>query len=84
MKQEEEVTTTAETDSYPLDDAAIGALADLDTQERAMSAQINIARNATLSYFARIHKLQGSWKLAENRRELVRASEEPAAGGAVR
>jgi hypothetical protein len=64
-----------ETESYPLDDAAIEILAELDQQARAL----DVSRNAVLSYFARQHKLAGRWQLAENRRELVRSSEEPIA-----
>jgi hypothetical protein len=59
-----------ESELYPLDDAAIETIADLDAQER----NIAIARNAILSYFLRQHKLTGNWTLAPNRRELTRAA----------
>lgn len=55
-------------EAFPLDDAAIESLAELDTQER----NIGVARTAILSYFLRQHKLKGNWALAENRRELVK------------
>jgi len=58
----------AEQELYPLDDAAIELLAQFDEQER----QINTARNAMLTYFVRLHKLQGNWGVAPNRRELVK------------
>jgi hypothetical protein len=56
-------------EQYPLDETCIEALADIATQEKSLM----IARQATLNYFARIHKLTGTgWRLAENQRELVR------------
>jgi hypothetical protein len=57
-------------EAFPLDDAAIESIAELDKQE----AQINVARNAILSYILRQHKLMGNWQLATNRRELVKAA----------
>ena len=52
---------------YPLDDTAIAAVGELLEQRKT----IEISLNAILSYFARIHKLQGVWHLAPNGRELV-------------
>jgi len=60
-------------ESFPLDDAAIEAIAELDNQERAVA----VARNAILSYFLRQQKMTGNWSIAQNRRELVRS--QPAA-----
>jgi hypothetical protein len=55
-------------ENFPLDDAAIATISELDEQEKGIS----IARNAILSYFLRVHSLTGNWQLAANRRELVR------------
>lgn len=68
MADENNTNGTNGTELYPLDDAAIEAIADLDKQE----SNCNIARNAILSYFLRQHKLSGDWRLAPNRRELVK------------
>lgn len=57
-----------EQEHFPLDEAAIESLAELDAQER----QINTARNAILSYFLRQQKMVGNWQLAENKRELIK------------
>jgi len=59
---------------FPLDDAAIETLSELDTNERQLieaSKNINVARQAILSYFLRQHKMKGNWRLADNKRELV-------------
>jgi hypothetical protein len=54
---------------FPLDETAIAAMEDIATQEKSLM----IARQATLNYFARIHKITGTgWRLAENQKELVR------------
>lgn len=58
---------------FPLDDAAIATIQELDQQER----DINIARNAMLGYFLRQHNLQGNWRVAPNRRELMRSEQGP-------
>jgi hypothetical protein len=68
-------TASVEPELFPLDEAAIEAIKDLDNQETQLveaSKNINVARNAILSYFLRQHKLQGNWQLAETRTELVR------------
>jgi hypothetical protein len=54
---------------FPLDDACIEMLTELAAQARTL----DVSRNAVLTYFAKQHKLQGNWQLAENGRELVRA-----------
>jgi hypothetical protein len=63
--------TEADADIFPLDDAAIETLAEMDQQER----QLNAARTAVLTYFLKQHKLKGNWSLSPNRRELVRQTE---------
>lgn len=64
---------------YPLDEVAIEQLEELDTQEKRLVDQANkaleqlaVARQFTLKYFIRVHKLTGDWKLAENKRELMK------------
>ena len=64
------------TETFPLDDAAIESLAELDQQERS----IGVARQAILSYFLRQQRMTGNWQLAPNRRELVRQSSTLPAG----
>jgi hypothetical protein len=49
---------------YPLDDAAILAVAEWRQQQQVV--------NAILGYFARAHGLAGNWQVAENGRELVK------------
>jgi hypothetical protein len=61
--------TEQQPENFPLDDAAIEALAEYDQQERT----INVARSAVLAYFLRQHKMTGEWQIAPNRKELVRA-----------
>ena len=52
---------------YPLDDDTITVVAELREQARMAT----VAINAILSYFARIHKLNGKIQLADNGRELI-------------
>src|SRR5215470_10794264 len=52
---------------YPLDDSAIAMLAELHTNMR--SAQVAV--QAILTYFARMHKIEGQIQLADNGRELI-------------
>ena len=62
-------------ESFPLDDAGIETVAELDQKMREVEAvrgNIIAATNAVLTYFVRQHKLAGDWKLAANRRELVK------------
>ena len=61
-----------ENEIVPLDDAAIEALADIEIQERIAIASVIAARTATLNLFARQQKLPGEWKLAPNKRELIK------------
>jgi hypothetical protein len=71
--QENGITTTkapAETESFPLDDAAIESLAELDQQDKLTHS----ARLGILGYFLKQHKLTGNWQLSPNRRELVKAA----------
>jgi hypothetical protein len=64
-----------EAETFPLDDACIEMLTELAAQARTLE----VSRNAVLTYFAKQHKLQGNWQLAENGRELVRPNQEPIA-----
>lgn len=60
---------------YPLDDAAVGFIAEKLREIEALKQDVQLleaALNGALTYFARLHKLEGQWKLADNRRELVR------------
>ena len=71
--QENGITTTKappETEAFPLDDAAIEILAELDAQDKVTHA----SRLSVLNYFLRQHKMQGNWQLSPNRRELVKAA----------
>lgn len=64
-----------EPEIYPLDDEAIGFIAEKLREIEALKQHVQLleaALNGALTYFARIHKLEGPWKLADNRRELVR------------
>jgi hypothetical protein len=57
---------------FPLDENAVAAMNEITQQEKALL----ISRQAILSYFARVHKMQGSgWRLSEDQTELVRPSE---------
>jgi hypothetical protein len=73
MENELKNGAATESELFPLDDAAIETIAELDAQER----NVNVARNAVLSYFLRQHKLTGNWSLAPNRRELTRTAANP-------
>jgi hypothetical protein len=61
-----------ETENYPLDDAALEALADIDKQEQMAMISLAGARQGILNHFAKIHKLAGNWRLADNKQELVK------------
>jgi hypothetical protein len=58
------------------DDTVIEALAEVDVQERigiaVLNASISSARTSILSLFARQRKLAGDWRLADNKRELIK------------
>lgn len=56
--------------TIPLDDAFIALLADLRRDALAVEAR---AQGALMLYL-RQHGLEGSWRIAENGRELVRAT----------
>lgn len=53
--------------AYPLDETTIGIVAEIREQQK----NSQIALNALLTYFVRLHKLEGTWELAQNGRELV-------------
>lgn len=61
-------------DKFELDQAACEQIAELDSQQK----MINVALSSLLQYVARRNKLAGNWKLAENRRELIRDTPVPA------
>jgi hypothetical protein len=63
---------------FPLDDAAIESLAEIDQQERQAASSFNGARQGILALFAKQHKLQGNWKLSDNKRELVKVTQQVA------
>jgi hypothetical protein len=54
-------------DIFPLDDAAISIIEEINEQIKAA----NIAKNAILMYFCRTHNLIGQVRIAENQRELI-------------
>jgi len=72
---EDNNTQANEPERYPLDDAAISLLADLKSQMQRLDAQWQGA----LVLFIRQHKLQGNWNVADNGKELVKASGQPVA-----
>lgn len=51
----------------PLDDAAIGMIAEI--RENVRAAQISV--NTILNYFARQHQISGQLNLADNGKELI-------------
>ena len=63
------------TENYPLDEAAIEFLAERDAEIARVSAPYLAQQTGMLLYFVRLHKLSGPWRVAENRRELVKATE---------
>jgi hypothetical protein len=73
MDVNDEKKTTIE-DRFQLDDVAREQIAEFDQQQR----MLNVALNTLLVYVAKSNKLAGNWKLAENRRELVRDTPVPA------
>ena len=52
----------------PLDDAAVEMLAEIDLMGRALMER----QQTVLNYFAKQHNLGPGWRLAENRKELVK------------
>jgi len=66
-----EAAETAAPEIFPLDEAAIAMIAELDQQMQPLQT----ALNAVLTYFARQHNLQGRWTLAPNKNELVKRAE---------
>jgi len=56
-----------EFETFPLDDAAIAAIAELNEQIK----NARIAENAILAYFCKVHNLVGRIQLSENGRELL-------------
>jgi hypothetical protein len=60
----------ADVENYPLDEALIGLLADINQQILPLQAQ----RQGALVLFIRQQKLTGNWQVAENGRELVKVT----------
>ena len=66
-----------EPEIYPLDDSAVEFIAEKMRQIETLKQHAQLLEaglNGALTYFARLHGLEGPWKLADNRRELVRES----------
>lgn len=70
--------------NYPLDDVTIGIISAMDNRAREMQTSFNAAvqtlqgtLNDVLQAFATVHKLNGKWELAPNRRELQEAAPTP-------
>jgi hypothetical protein len=63
-------------DNWPLDEATIQMLGEINEQMKGLAAQ----RQGALVLFIRQQKLQGNWQVAENGRELVKMAA-PAAQG---
>lgn len=55
-------------ETFPLDDAMISMLAEINQQVQTLQAQANGA----LILFLRQHKLEGDWRVAPNQKELIR------------
>jgi len=58
-------------ENYPLDETAIQFIAEIDAEITKLQER----QAGGLQYFLRLHKLTGPWRVAQNRRELVKASE---------
>ncbi len=67
---EEQQNNEQQQENFPLDEAAIQLLADINSQMQQLQAQ----RQGALVLFIRQHKLQGNWQVAENGKELVKAA----------
>jgi hypothetical protein len=52
---------------FPLDDAGIAMISELDNQRRA----VEVATQAVVMYFAKQQGLMGEVQIAANRRELI-------------
>ena len=61
-------TQQTEVENYPLDEALISMLAEINQQIIPLQAH----RQGALVLFIRQHKLQGNWQVAENGKELVK------------
>ena len=66
-----------EENTYPLDEASIEHFADIDQQERVLAASLATARTTILACFLRQHKLPGNWRVAENKREIIKVENQP-------
>jgi hypothetical protein len=73
MENEQQKQTQPEVENYPLDDALITMLGEINQQMNALQAQ----RQGALVLFIRQQKLEGNWQVAENGKELVKAPAQP-------
>jgi hypothetical protein len=71
MEQETNNATASEVENFPLDEALISMLAEINQQMIPLQA----SRQGALVLFMRQHKLQGNWQVAENGRELVKVAQ---------
>jgi hypothetical protein len=69
MMEHEQQNGQPETESYPLDEALITMLGEINQQMQTLQAQ----RQGALVLFIRQQKLEGNWQVAENGKELVKA-----------
>ena len=60
-----------------LDETSIEHFADIDQQERVLAASLATARTTILACFLRQHKLPGNWRVAENKREIIKVENQP-------
>jgi hypothetical protein len=67
--ENEQQKREGEVENYPLDDALIIMLGEINQQMTALQAQ----RQGALVLFIRQQKLEGNWQVAENGKELVKA-----------
>ena len=68
MEQPNKQTET-DIETYPLDETVVAMLAEVQAQVGALNAQMQGA----LTLFMRQHGLQGSWRLAQNGKELEKS-----------
>lgn len=57
---------------FPLDDAALAALAEIDQQERELAQQMIGQRIGLIRLIARQQRLDGVWKFSDDKKSLVR------------
>jgi len=73
----------AEVENFPLDEALISFLEDVEKARVELEQKVQLLaaqRQGALVLFIRQHKLSGDWRVAENGKELVRPAPAPAPG----